>query len=78
MTKLAASVRKVADQAAALIARQPRGLNDFTEDGLPEIHGLVEDATRLVNELNGAIRDMRQDPARFFLGDRAGQGVQLP
>ena len=40
--------------------------------------GLVEDATRLVNELNGAIRDMRQDPARFFLGDRAGQGVQLP
>ena len=31
----------------------------------------------LVNELNGAVRDMRQDPARFFLGDRAGQGVKL-
>ncbi len=76
-TKLSASLRKVADQASALIAENRSGIHDFTEDGLPEVRGLVEDATRMVNELNGAIRDMRQDPARFFLGDRAGQGVNL-
>ena len=78
VTKLAASVRKAVDQAAGLIADNRGEIHDFTEEGLPEIRGLVEDATRLVNELNGAIRDMRQDPARFFLGDRAGQGVKLP
>ena len=70
--------RRVADQASGLIAENRGGLREFTEDGLPEVMGLVQDANRLVNEMNGAVRDMRQDPARFFLGDRAGQGVQLP
>ena len=78
VTRVAASARKVADQAALLIGENRDGIKDFTDDGLSEIRGLVEDATRMVNELSGAIRDMRQDPARFFLGDRAGQGVKLP
>ena len=78
LSRLAVAGRRVADQASGLIADNRDGLKEFTEDGLPEIMGLVQDANRLVNELNGTIRDMRQDPARFFLGDRAGQGVQLP
>ena len=78
LSRLAVAGRRVADQASGLIADNRDGLKEFTEDGLPEVMGLVQDANRLVNELNGAIRDMRQDPARFFLGDRAGQGVQLP
>jgi paraquat-inducible protein B len=78
LTRLAVAGRRVADQASGLIADNRDGLKEFTEDGLPEVMGLVQDANRLVNELNGAVRDMRQDPARFFLGDRAGQGVQLP
>jgi len=78
LTRLAVAGRRVADQASGLIAENRGGLREFTEDGLPEVMGLVQDANRLVNEMNGAVRDMRQDPARFFLGDRAGQGVQLP
>lgn len=76
-TLLAASLRKATDQAARLLGENRKGVNDFVEDGLPEIQGLVEDATLMVNELNATIRDMRQSPARFFLGDRAGQGVRL-
>ncbi|HEX6011358.1 MAG TPA: hypothetical protein VFY87_06030, partial [Geminicoccaceae bacterium] len=75
--QFAVSLRRVADQANALIRENREGLQEFTVDGLPQLVGLVEDANRMVNELNGAIRDMRQDPARFFLGDRAAQGVRL-
>lgn len=78
LAKLADSTGKAADQAAALIRENRRGLNDFVDDGLPELQGFIADATRLVSELSSTIRDMRQDPARFFLGDRARQGVQLP
>jgi paraquat-inducible protein B len=77
VTKLATSLRKVTDQAAVLLSENRKGVNDFVEDGLPEIQGFVEDATLLVNELSATVRDLRQDPARFFLGDRAGQGVTL-
>jgi paraquat-inducible protein B len=77
VTRLATSISRAADQAGALIRENRSGLNDFVEDGLPELQGLVEDATRLVNELSSTVRDVRQDPARFFLGDRAGQGVDL-
>lgn len=78
VARLSDSAIKATDQAAALMRENRRGLNDFVTDGLPEVEGFVADATRLVNELSSTIRDMRQDPARFFLGDRARQGVQLP
>ena len=78
VTRLSDSAIKATDQAAALMRENRRGLNDFVTDGLPEVEGFVADATRLVNELSSTIRDMRQDPARFFLGDRARQGGQLP
>jgi paraquat-inducible protein B len=77
LAKLADSTTRATDQAAALVRENRQGLHDFVDDGLPEIQGFVADATRLVNELSSTIRDMRQDPARFFLGDRARQGVQL-
>lgn len=77
-TRLSVSLRRVADQASGVIGDNRTDLKQFTEDGLPAFLGLVEDATRLVNELSGTVRDMRQDPARFFLGSRDRQGVQLP
>ncbi|MFL5331839.1 MAG: MlaD family protein [Geminicoccaceae bacterium] len=77
VAKVAASLRRVTDQAAQVLGENRRGLNDFVDNGLPEVQGFVEDATILVNQLSATIRDMRQDPARFFLGDRAGQGVNL-
>jgi paraquat-inducible protein B len=75
--RLVTATRRVAEQTNALIAENRDGLKDLTQQGVPEMMGLVEDATRLVNELSGAVRDMRQDPPRFFFGDRAGQGVNL-
>ena len=75
VTKVATSLAQGRGSGGALLGENRKGLNDFVEDGLPEIQGFVEDATLLVNELSATVRDMRQDPARFFLGDRAGQGV---
>ncbi|MFO1049279.1 MAG: MlaD family protein [Geminicoccaceae bacterium] len=77
LARVSESAAKAADQAAALMRENRRGLNEFVDDGLPQMQGFVEDATRLVNELSSTIRDLRQDPTRFFLGDRARQGVQL-
>lgn len=77
-TRLSGAMRRVADQANGLIGENRAELKQFAEDGLPAINGLVEDATRLVNELSATVRDLRQDPARFFLGNRAKQGVELP
>ena len=77
VTKVADSLRKVADHAAQVLSENRRGVNEFVDNGLPELQGFVEDATILVNQLSATIRDIRQDPARFFLGDRAGQGVNL-
>lgn len=76
-SELSQSLGRAAEQAANLIRENRGGLKDFVEEGLPEIQGFIDDATRLVNELSSTVRDIRQDPARFFLGDRAGQGVQL-
>ncbi len=73
-----ASLVRTSDQLNNLVSENRPGLKDFTERGLPEIQGLVEDMTRMVNELNGAIRDMRQDPPRFFFGNQTRQGVTAP
>lgn len=76
-TGLATATRQVAEQARSLIAENRPGLREFTEQGLPQIMGLVDDATRLVGELGVTIRDLRQNPAGFFLGDRTSEGVRL-
>ena len=75
--RLSASLQRVADQASDAIGDNRADLKQFPEDGLPALLVLVEDATRMVNELNGTVRDMRQDPTRTFLGSRDRQGVQL-
>ena len=73
-TQLAASMRKVADQAALVLGENRKGLDDFVEDGLPEIQGFVEDATLLVNELSATVRDMRQDPGTLLPRRPGGPG----
>jgi hypothetical protein len=50
----------------------------FAQSGLPELQGLLQDAERAVGELSRTVRDFRQDPERFLLGDRAAEGVKLP
>jgi paraquat-inducible protein B len=71
------SIRRASDQLAELTRENRPGIKDFTTRGLPELSGLIEDATRTVNELDGTLRDLRQDPARFFFGNQTQQGVHL-
>ena len=49
----------------------------FAQGGLPELQGLIQDLDRAVGEVSRTVRDLRQDPARFLLGDPAAQGVKL-
>jgi paraquat-inducible protein B len=76
LERSAAALRRAADQWNALAAETRPGLREFSERGLPEITGLAEDATRMVNELQGAIRDLRQDPVRFLFTDPVSRGVR--
>jgi ABC-type transporter Mla subunit MlaD len=77
LTRSSASIRRAADQANALISQNREDIRAFTEDGLPALTGLAEDATRAVNEFNALVRDVRQNPARFFFGDPTSDGVRL-
>lgn len=77
LTRTAVSAQRAADQASTLIAQNRDGIRMLTTRGIPQILGLVEDTGRTVNELNGLLRDFRQNPAGFFLGDEVRQGVKL-
>jgi paraquat-inducible protein B len=77
LTRTAASARRAADQAGTLIAQNRDAVRTFTSRGLPELQGMIQDANRMVNELNGLVRDIRQDPARFFFGDQTREGIRL-
>ncbi len=69
-------VAKMSRQLRLLVEENRASIKDFTDTGLPLLTGLIEDATRMVNELQSLLRDIRQDPARFFFGDRLSRGVQ--
>ncbi len=69
-------VARMSRQLRLLVEENRASIKDFTDTGLPLLTGLIEDATRMVNELQSLLRDIRQDPARFFFGDRLSQGVR--
>ena len=64
------AVRRLSEQAGQLVAENRANLKDFSDRGLPELAGLIEDATRTVNELDGTLKDLRQDPSRFLFGNQ--------
>jgi ABC-type transporter Mla subunit MlaD len=70
------SIRTTPEQAGQLVAENRPNLKEFTDRGLPELAGLIEDATRTVNELDGTLKDLRQDPSRFLFGNQTQQGVR--
>ncbi|HFD15585.1 MAG TPA: MCE family protein, partial [Rhodospirillales bacterium] len=69
-------IGKTARQLRLMVEENRASVKDFTDTGLPLLTGLIEDATRMVNELRSLLRDIRQDPARFFFGDRLSEGVR--
>lgn len=70
------AVRRASEQLGGMVGEVRPGLRDLSSRGIPTFMGLVDDTDRMVNNLNGAIRDMRQDPARFFFGNPTSQGVR--
>lgn len=70
------AVRRLSEQAGQLVAENRANLKDFSDRGLPELAGLIEDATRTVNELDGTLKDLRQDPSRFLFGNQTQQGIR--
>lgn len=77
LTRSAASAKRAADQMSTLLAQTRDPLRSFTTNGLPAVQGLVDDTNRMVNELNALVRDIRQNPSRFFFGDQTREGVRL-
>jgi phospholipid/cholesterol/gamma-HCH transport system substrate-binding protein len=75
-TVTAGVVRRLADQANAMIAENREGLRDFTESGLYEYTGLAQDAQRMVDQFTRVGEQIDRNPAGFLFGDRARQGVQ--
>lgn len=71
----AREMREMAREIRLMVAENRGNIEAFTSTGLPLLTGLVEDADRMVNELYATLRDLRQDPARFFFGNRVSEGV---
>ncbi len=76
VTQAARQFARTAAAVERLVAEVAPNVEDFAETGLPLFVGLIEDASRMVAELQGLVRDVRNDPARFLFGDRFGEGVE--
>ena len=71
------SARKLGDQLGTVVSQARAPVVGFAQSGLPDLQGLIKDMDRTVGEINRTVRDLRQDPERFLLGDPAAEGVKL-
>ena len=71
------TTRSIAAQAESLLRQIQPPVVGFTQNGLPSLQGLIEDLDRAVGEISRTVRDLRQNPTRFLLGDPAAEGVRL-
>ncbi len=76
VTEAARRFAVMSEEIRRMVANSRPGIEDFSQTGLPLLIGLIEDTTRMVNELDALLRDIRQDPARFFFGDRVYEGIK--
>ena len=72
-----ADLRRLGDQLATLVAQTRAPVAAFAQTGLPSLQGLIQDMDRAVSEVSRTVRDLRQNPSQFLLGDPAAQGVKL-
>lgn len=72
-----ADLRRLGDQASTLLSQTQAPVAAFTQTGLPNLQGLIQDMDRTVGEISRTVRDLRQNPSRFLLGDPASEGVRL-
>lgn len=60
----------VVGQVQNAIAASAPGIGNFTQKGLPELTRLGVEARSLISTLNGLVRKIERDPARFLLDNR--------
>ena len=80
LTELEATLvatRSLTQQLAKFADQVRTPVVGFAQGGLPQLQGLIQDLDRAVGEVSRTVRDLRQDPTRFLLGDPAAQGVKL-
>jgi ABC-type transporter Mla subunit MlaD len=68
---------RLLDQANRVVgdARQP--LQRFTEASLTDLAALIIDARNSVNQISHVLGELDRHPARYLLGNKAGQGLPL-
>lgn len=71
------SLRGLSDQLSAMVGQLRAPVVGFAQTGLPNLGGLIEDMDRAVGEISRTVRDLRQNPTQFLLGDSAARGVKL-
>lgn len=71
------SSRAVGEQVSTLLKQVQAPVAGFAQSGLPQLQGLIQDLDRAVGEISRTVRDLRQNPTRFLLGDPAAEGVRL-
>ncbi len=72
-----ADMRRLGDQVSTLLSQTQAPVAAFAQTGLPNLQGLIQDMDRTVSEISRTVRDLRQNPSRFLLGDPASEGVRL-
>jgi paraquat-inducible protein B len=80
LTELEATLvatRNLSQQLLTVVGQVRTPVAGFAQSGLPQLQGLIQDVDRAVGEVSRTVRDLRQDPARFLLGDPAAGGVKL-
>ncbi len=67
---MADGLRRLSDEAKALVAENRGPIRDFTETGLYELSTLLTEARELVVSFKRVATEVERDPARFLFGDQ--------
>ncbi|MDJ0944987.1 MAG: MlaD family protein [Kiloniellales bacterium] len=67
---MADGLRKLSEEAKALVAENRGPIRDFTETGLYELSTLLTEARELVVSFKRVATEVERDPARFLFGDQ--------
>lgn len=67
---MADGLRKLSEEAKALVAENRGPIRDFTETGLYELSTLLTEAREMVVSFKRVATEVERDPARFLFGDQ--------
>jgi hypothetical protein len=65
------------DQLNQIATSNRSPIRQFTEGTLPDLTALIIDARNTLNRASAILDSVQRNPARFFFGNKVGQGVEL-